>query len=232
MFSQIAAVEEAVRVGKIFKLLEKNYPRAKTALVHGDPFQLVVATILSAQTTDAQVNRITKELFARAATPGQMAQLEPAQLEPYLRGCGLYRQKSRFLVEASRRIMDEYGGRVPERFADLVSLPGVGRKTANVILSSGFGRPALAVDTHVFRVARRLGLAAGSKTEQVERELKKIIHPREWGAAHHRLIAHGRALCRAQRPRCGGCFLRDHCPSKQTLINGTYEEAKEWPGKS
>ena len=170
--------------------------------------------ILSAQTTDEQVNRITPALFARVSTPAEMAQLEVAELETLIKGCGLYRNKSRFLVESCRRIVQQFDGRVPDNFADLMSLPGVGRKTANVILNNAFGRPALGVDTHVYRVARRLGLARGRRVEEVERELKARLPEQEWGPAHHRLIAHGRALCRARRPECSACFLSHYCPSK------------------
>src|SRR5690606_13006624 len=144
--------------------------------------------------------------------PEQMARLEPSQLEPYLKGCGLYRRKSLYLVEASRRIVEEHGGEVPADFEALRALPGVGRKSANVILGTAFRRPALAVDTHVFRVARRLGLARGGSPEKVEEELKAALPPGEWMAVHHRLIALGREICSARQPRCRDCFLADLCP--------------------
>lgn len=196
---------------RIISLLERQYPHARTRLVYSDPFQLLVAVLLSAQTTDEQVNRITEKLFAVAPTPQHMARFQPEELEPYLRGCGLYRNKSRYLVEASRKIVQDFGGRVPDNFADLLALPGIGRKSANVILSVAFGKPALAVDTHVFRVARRLGLASGKSPEEVEAELKAILPPEKWGQAHHWLIAHGRAVCKARNPRCGQCILRGCC---------------------
>ena len=205
---------EVERTAEIFRLLREHYPRARTALKFDTPFQLLVAVILSAQTTDEQVNRITPALFARASSPAEMAQLKPAELERLIKGCGLYRNKSRFLVEASRRIVQQFNGRVPDNFVDLVSLPGVGRKTANVILYNAFGRPALAVDTHVYRVSRRLGLARGKRVEEVERELTARLPEREWGPVHHRLIAHGRSLCHARRPECSACFLNRYCPSK------------------
>lgn len=196
---------------KIFSLLERQYPHARTRLAYSDPFQLFVAVLLSAQTTDEQVNRITEKLFAVAPTPQQMARLQPEELEPYLKGCGLYRNKSRYLVEASRKLVKDFGGKVPENFDDLLSLPGIGRKSANVILSVAFGQPALAVDTHVFRVACRLGLALGRRPEDVEAELKEILPPEKWGRAHHRLIAHGRSVCKARNPRCTGCILKAYC---------------------
>ena len=199
------------RVRRIFSLLEQCYPHARTRLIYKDPFQLFVAVLLSAQTTDDQVNRITEKLFTVAPTPQKMAQFKPEELEPYLKGCGLYRNKSRYLVEASRMIVEDFGGVLPDSFAGLTSLPGIGRKSANVILNVAFGRPALAVDTHVFRVARRLGLASGRRPAEVEAQLKEILPPEEWGKAHHRLIAHGRAVCQARRPRCAGCILKDCC---------------------
>jgi endonuclease III len=212
------------RVRRIFTLLEEGYPRAKTGLLYGSPFQLFVAVVLSARTTDEQVNRITGKLFAFAPTPHHLAGLEPAQLEPYLKSCGLWRQKSRYLVEASRIIVRKHGGQLPAAFADLAALPGAGRKTANVVLHAAFGIPALAVDTHVYRVSRRLGLAAGPGVERVEDELKELLPPEEWGAAHHRLIAHGRRVCTARQPQCGDCFLREHCPSRGRYLKKENEE--------
>ncbi|HOL17165.1 MAG TPA: endonuclease III [Bacillota bacterium] len=214
MFSRNHEEAEAKRIHTIFTLLEQLYPGAQTALHFANPFQLLVATVLSAQTTDEQVNRITAKLFPRAGSPEKLARMERAELERYLQGCGLFRQKSRFLIEASRIIVEKHGGKVPDTFEALVALPGVGRKTANVILSNAFNKPALAVDTHVFRVARRLGLAAGKKVEQVEEELKALLPPHEWGRVHHRLIAHGRRICKALQPQCGDCLLGPCCPSR------------------
>lgn len=204
---------ENKRIDNIFKILKDLYPTASTVLNYGNPFQLFVATVLSAQTTDAQVNRITRKLFKRAGTPGQMAQMQPEELVPYLKSCGLFRQKSRYLVEAGRLIMEKYDGLLPDNYEDLVSLPGAGRKTANVVLNNAFGKPALAVDTHVFRVSRRLGLASGKTTGEVESELVSILPPDQWGPAHHRLIAHGRKICKARRPDCPECPLASCCPA-------------------
>lgn len=209
---------------EIFSLLEKNYPRAGTRLNFSNPFQLLVACILSAQTTDEQVNRVTGKLFTRVAGPEDMACLQPDQLEPYLKGCGLHRQKSRYLITACQKIIDEYEGRVPERFEDLVSLPGVGRKTANVILSTAFGVPALAVDTHVYRVSRRLGLAESRTAAGVEQELTKKLPPEEWAGAHHRLIAHGRQVCTARNPKCRVCVLSSCCQSADPQTGSKGEE--------
>lgn len=169
------------RIQNIFKLLKKQYPGAETALNFADPFQLFVATILSAQTTDEQVNRITSKLFQRASTPKELSQMDRAELEQYLCGCGLYRNKSRYLIEASQLILEKHGGLVPDRFEDLIALPGVGRKTANVVLNVAFKKETIAVDTHVFRVSGRLGLASSNKVEQVEEELKQLFPPQEWG---------------------------------------------------
>lgn len=220
-----AAEAERERVRRIYELLAEAYPRVRSMLRFADPFQLFVAVLLSAQTTDRQVNRITAPLFAAVPGPEAMAAMQPEELEPYLRGCGLFRNKSRFLVEASRMIVQAFGGAVPDNFEDLTSLPGIGRKGANVILNTAFGKPALAVDTHVFRVSRRLGLAAADSVEGVEEELKEQLPPEEWGDVHRRLITHGRAVCRARKPNCGGCTLKDYCCHRECPPGAAGEEA-------
>lgn len=199
------------KVEVILDKLAEHYPVAETKLRHKNPFQLFVATVLSAQTTDDQVNRITENLFAVVPDVYAMAGMETSTLQPFLKSCGLYRHKSKYLIEASRIIVKEHGGNIPADFSELIKLPGVGRKTANVILSSAFGKPALAVDTHVYRVSRRLGLASGNTTEKVEEELKTLLPSDEWSAAHHRLINHGRAVCHARKPKCNDCFLETLC---------------------
>lgn len=191
--------------------LAEHYPVAVTKLKHDNPFQLFVATVLSAQTTDEQVNKITAELFTAVPDIFQMARMKPADLQLHLKSCGLYRHKSKYLIEASKIIVEKYGGQVPDSFNELIKLPGVGRKTANVIISSAFGKPAMAVDTHVFRVSRRLGIAVGNSAEKVEEELKAIIPVESWSFAHHRLISHGRATCHARNPKCFRCFLQFLC---------------------
>jgi len=193
---------------------------------------LFVAVVLSARTTDEQVNRITAKLFPRAGTPQQLARMQESELAQYIQGCGLYRHKSRYLIEASRIILDKHGGLVPDHFEQLVALPGVGRKTANVVLNSAFRKNALAVDTHVYRVSKRLGLASGNRVKQVEEELKELLSPPEWGAAHHRLIAHGRKTCTARRPRCAECFVYRYCPSKEQYISEHTEEGSDGLGKA
>lgn len=204
--------EESRRIEQIFRLLKEEYPQARTGLRYESPYQLFVAVLLSAQTTDEQVNRITKPLFDAVPTAAAMAGMTAAELAPYLKSCGLYRNKSRYLVEASRMIISDFGGALPDNFDDLTKLPGIGRKSANVILNAAFGKPALAVDTHVYRVSRRLGLSAAREPAGVENDLKGVLPPGEWGPVHLRLIAHGRALCRARRPACARCFLADLCP--------------------
>lgn len=191
--------------------LANQYPEAKTSLNYLNPYQLFVATVLSAQTTDRQVNKITAVLFEVFPTVKDLARSEPDQLEPFLKSCGLYRNKSRLLIEAGRLIVEQYNGEIPDSYEELIKLPGVGRKTANVIISSAFGQPALAVDTHVFRVSKRIGLASASDPAGVEEQLKAVIPEKEWTATHHRLIRHGRTTCHARKPECENCFLKDYC---------------------
>ena len=202
---------ETEQIRLILNLLAEHYPLAKTSLIFKNEYQLFVATVLSAQTTDEQVNKITTKLFAAVPSFQEMAEMKPEELEQFVQSCGLYRQKSRSLVRASQIVEQQYGGRLPDDFDELVKLPGVGRKTANIVISTAYGKPALAVDTHVFRVSRRLGLADGNDVISVEEQLKKTIPEEKWIDFHHRLIAHGRAICTARRPRCKECFLAGAC---------------------
>lgn len=183
------------------------------ALDHDGPFQLLVATILSAQTTDARVNMVTPALFAEYPTAAALAGADPAHLEELIRSTGFFRAKARSLLGMARGLVDRYGGEVPTAMEDLVTLPGVGRKTANVVRSVGFGQPGLPVDTHVGRLARRLGLTTSEDPVVVERDLDALVPPAERGAFSLRLILHGRAVCTARRPRCPTCVLADVCPS-------------------
>jgi endonuclease III len=188
------------------------------ALEHANPFQLLAATILSAQTTDENVNQVTPALFAAYPTPADLAVADPADVERLVHRTGFFRSKTRNLIGMARGIEERFGGEVPDRMEDLVTLPGVGRKTANVLLSVGMGRPGLPVDTHVGRLARRLGLTDETDPVKVEHELNAIVPPAERGKLSLRLILHGRRICGARRPQCQVCVLQDFCPS--SLVPG------------
>ncbi len=196
---------------EILKTLAELYPDAKPALHFSSPYELLVAVILSAQCTDERVNKVTAVLFAEHNTPSSMLQLSAQELERYIYSCGFYRNKAAHILSASRDIMEKYGGEVPSTLEELQTLAGVGRKTANVVYSVAFGGDAIAVDTHVFRVANRLGLAEGKTPEAVERGLMQAIPQNLWSASHHYLIWHGRRVCHSQRPACGECALAPLC---------------------
>lgn len=197
--------------GKILSALNELYPDPRTELNFETPFQLLVATMLSAQTTDRQVNRITEKLFQKHQTPQEFAALTPAELEEDIKSCGLYKNKAKNIVATSRILVEQYQSMVPDNFDQLVNLPGVGRKTANVVLANAFGREAIAVDTHVFRVSNRLGLAQSNTPEKTEDDLKRVIPSQDWNKAHHWLIFHGRRVCKAQNPLCSECNLINYC---------------------
>ncbi|MDK2781268.1 MAG: endonuclease [Archaeoglobi archaeon] len=202
------------RALEILKRLRDKYGFRRTELKFENPFQLLVAAILSAQTTDSQVNRVLDKLFQKFSTPEEFSKAEIEELEKELSSVGLYRNKARFIKESSRIIAEEFGGEVPDSMDALLKLPGVGRKTANVILSNAFKKnEGIAVDTHVMRLARRLGLSEKKKREEIEKDLMKL-YPRElWSDVSHLLIAHGREICRARKPLCDECFISDLCPS-------------------
>lgn len=193
--------------------LSEVYKNDGTMLHFSSPFTLLVAVVLSAQCTDKRVNIITQRLFPRLDTPAKMAELTQAELEMEIHDCGLYKAKAKNLLGMCHMLMENYHGEVPEDFDELVKLPGVGRKTANVVRSVAFGYPAIAVDTHVFRVSNRLKLSTGKTPDEVEEGLKKAIPMKDWSAAHHWLIWHGRRVCHARRPDCETCFLQNVCPS-------------------
>lgn len=200
--------------------LAAEYPgdeRDLCALTHDNPFQLLVATILSAQTTDENVNRVTPALFARYPTAADLAGAATAELEDLVHATGFFRSKSRSLIGMATALDDRFGGRVPTAMADLVTLPGVGRKTANVVRSVGFGLPGLPVDTHVGRLSRRLVLTTELDPVKVEADLGRLVPAREGGRLSLRLILHGRRVCQARTPRCGACVLADFCPSATVL---------------
>lgn len=199
--------------------LAAEYPgdeRELCALVHDDAFQLLAATILSAQTTDETVNRVTPAVFRRYPAPADLAGADPEELEFLIRPSGFFRAKARSLRGMAAALEERFGGVVPQRMEDLVTLPGVGRKTANVVRSVGFGLPGLPVDTHVGRVSRRLGLTAAVDPTEAEADLNALVPAAERGRFSLRLIQHGRRVCVARRPRCGQCVLADFCPSAGT----------------
>ena len=196
-------------------ILAEEYPgdaKELCALVHDGPFQLLAATILSAQTTDEAVNTVTPALFARYPTPADLAAADPADVERLIHPPGFFRAKTRSLLGMAAALEERFGGKVPTAMEDLVTIPGVGRKTANVVRSVGFGLPGLPVDTHVGRVSRRLGLPAETDPVKVEADLAAIVPARERGAFSLRLILHGRRICQARKPRCGSCVLGGICP--------------------
>ena len=195
--------------------LKELYP-AVTELAHQDPFQLVIATILSAQTTDRSVNLVTPELFKRYPTAADLAAADPAVVEHIIKPTGFFRLKTRRIIDASRRMVELFGGVVPNNLDDLVKLPGIGRKTANVILGVGFGVPGFAVDTHVTRLTNRLGLVKTRDPVKIEHQVCAMVPKEEWTGLSLRLILHGRRVCIARRPRCEACVLNDFCPSSST----------------
>ncbi len=207
-----------VPVKKILAALAEAHPDAHTALDFENPFQLLVATMLSAQCTDKTVNAVTPALFARCPTAAAMAALPVPDLGALIQRCGLWRSKAQHIHDACAILETEHGGEVPADHAALVRLPGVGRKTANVVVSNAFAIPAIAVDTHVFRVANRLGLAAARTPEETERQLMRRIPRRDWSRAHHWLIWHGRQVCIARNPRCTACTLLPFCPTGRARV--------------
>lgn len=202
----------------ILNRLEKTYKGTATALHYGSPFELLVAVILSAQCTDERVNKITARIFPRLDTPAKMAALSQEELELEIKDCGLYRAKARNLLGACRMLLEKFGGEIPSTIEALMELPGVGKKTANVVANIIYGVPAIAVDTHVFRVSHRLQLSKGEDPLTTEKELEKIIPMDKWGEAHHWLIWHGRKICRARNPLCQECMLADLCRFKEKHI--------------
>lgn len=200
------------RAQKILDELKKMHPDAGCELNYGTPFELLVAVILSAQCTDKRVNEVAKDLFKKYNNPEQYATMTPAELEPLIHSCGFFHNKAVNIIGAAKGIVDRFGGEVPKTMAELTSLPGVGRKTASVVMTVAFDEPAMPVDTHVFRVSGRLGLSHGKNPEQVEKDLKDLYPPSDWNIVHHTLIFHGRYICKALRPNCSECTLTEYCP--------------------
>jgi endonuclease-3 len=208
--SRLALVRRARRINRE---LARAYPDAHTELNFSDPFQLLVATILSAQTTDVRVNQVTPTLFAKYPAPADLAAADPAELESITQSTGFFRAKSKALISMSQALCERYGGRVPDRLEELVTLPGVGRKTANVVLGNAFGKPGITVDTHFGRLARRFGWTREKDPLKVEQDVAALFPKSEWTALSHRLIWHGRRVCFARRPACGACPVAPWCPS-------------------
>ena len=196
---------------EILAELERLYPDARPALHFDNPYQLLVAVMLSAQCTDVKVNLVTPALFAAYPDAHALAAAQPEQIEPYIKTCGLYHNKARNLVMTARALVEQYGGEVPADHDRLTQLPGVGRKTANVVMSCAFGADAIAVDTHVFRVSNRLGLADAGDVLKTEQQLMQNIPREKWSHAHHWIIFHGRRVCAARKPDCAHCTLAAWC---------------------
>jgi endonuclease-3 len=205
---------------EIFRRFREADPEPRTELEHHTPFELLVAVILSAQATDRSVNVATRALFKHARTPAQLVALGQEGLERYIKTIGLYRMKAKNVIETSRRLLLDHGGEVPESREALEALPGVGRKTANVVLNVAFGQPTIAVDTHIFRVANRTNIAPGKDPLEVEQRLMKFVPEEFRQHAHHWLILHGRYVCIARKPKCPACIIRDLCEYRHKTPDG------------
>ncbi|MDD4568656.1 MAG: endonuclease III [Tepidanaerobacteraceae bacterium] len=211
--------EEQTRIASLLLGLNELYPNAVPALNYENPFQLLVATILSAQCTDKRVNKVTEKLFKKYKGPEDFAVVNQEELEQDIKECGLFRNKSKNIIGTARLLMEKYCGKVPSTLKELVELPGVGRKTGNVVLANAYGKPAFAVDTHVYRLAHRLGLSYKKDVLGVEKDLMKKVPQDLWIKAHHWLIYHGRNVCRARKPMCDMCSLQKWCPEFQDRLN-------------
>jgi endonuclease-3 len=209
----VALSKQRQRASEMIAILKRYYPNAHCALNHDSPFQLLVATILSAQCTDARVNQVTPVLFAKYPTPKAMAQAPVEAIEDIIRSTGFFRNKARNIKACCQSLHTLYGGNVPQNMKELSNLAGVGRKTANVVLGNAFNIPGLVVDTHVTRLSHRLGLAKPQNAVQIEKELMALIAKEDWVVFSHLLIQHGRTTCKARRPQCSVCFLAQLCPS-------------------
>lgn len=204
------------RAEEIVHRLKRMYPKAKCSLDFTNPFELLIATMLSAQSTDVRVNIVTKSLFRKYPSAEVMARAGQVEMERDVRQTGFFRNKAKAVIAASKAIVEKHGGDVPDTMEALTALPGVGRKTANVVLSNAFKKPVgIVVDTHVTRVSARLGLTSHDDAVKIEEDLMKLIPPKEWTAFSHRLIAHGREVCIARKPKCAQCGLNEVCPSAE-----------------
>ncbi|MHB1315532.1 MAG: endonuclease III [Christensenellales bacterium] len=210
-------MEEEQRIRDILHILETVYYGEKSGLAFATPFELLIATMLSAQSTDKQVNKVTARLFLKANTPEGIIALGEAGLIQEIKSCGYFNEKAKNIMAASRMLIEKFDSKVPDTMEELILLPGVGRKTANVVLANAFGRDAIAVDTHVFRVSNRLGLAQAANVKQTELQLMEKIPKEKWSDAHHWLIWHGRRICSARKPKCGECPLSAVCKAQAGL---------------
>lgn len=208
------------RAEKIMMLLRKEYPRIKTALRHENPLQLLVATILSAQCTDERVNKVTPALFKRYRSANDFADARQGELETLIRSTGFFKNKAKNIIGCCRGIVERFGGKVPNKLDDLVTLPGVGRKTANVVLGACWGIPGVVVDTHVKRISNLLGLTKNQDPERIEQDLMKVLPEKDWNNFTMGLILHGRAVCIARRPKCEICIINKYCPSSRVPYRG------------
>ena len=206
---------DKAQIKEVLEGLERMHPEAMCALDHGSVFELLVAVVLSAQTTDVSVNRVTPELFRKYPTPEALAGAGQDDVIDTIKTIGLYKTKSSNIIKLAQKLTEDFGGEVPESFEELVSLPGVGRKTANVVMAEAFGKPAIAVDTHVFRVANRIGLTDAGDVNATEDQLKERLPEDKWIRAHHLLIFHGRKLCHARKPDCENCGISGICLYKR-----------------
>ncbi|MBI1956819.1 MAG: endonuclease III [Acidobacteria bacterium] len=214
-----ASGQDPARVREIVKRLEKAYPEAKCALKHSNPFELLVATILSAQCTDERVNQVTPGLFRKYPTPKDFAALRPEVLEADIRSTGFFRNKTKSILGAARKIVQDFGGKVPDTMEELLTLPGVARKTANVVLGTAFRKATgVVVDTHVHRIAGRLDLSREKTPEKIEQDLMRIIPQSQWINFSHQMIFHGRRCCTARKPKCSACSLEDLCYSEDKTV--------------
>lgn len=210
---EIDKVQAAERVKKIWPILKKAYPDAKTALEHTNPLELLIATILSAQCTDVRVNLVTKDLFKKYKSAEDWAKADMKQIESDIKTTGFFRNKAANIKGACTKIVEQHGGKVPGTMDELVGLPGVGRKTANVVLGNAFGVPGIACDTHVIRLSRRLGLSENSDPVKLESDLAEIVPKKSWTLFSHLLIFHGRNICIARKPDCPHCPIAQYCPA-------------------
>lgn len=200
-----------MNVEEIIKRLEEEYKGMGCGLNFTSPFELLISTMLSAQTTDINVNKATEKLYSIYNTPSQFADLTIEELEPYIKTLGFYKNKTKNIINTSKKLISEFNGVVPGTMEELTSLPGVGRKTANVVLANAFGKDAIAVDTHVFRVSNRIGLASADNVDLTEKQLMEVLPKNCWSDMHHYIIWHGRKICSARKPKCSDCIISKYC---------------------